>query len=141
MKEIYKEGNFTDYAGVERTFTVCACVETNPEGNEIMQYDEKEEDWIYTEVETRIRVGVSIVHPKDFELNNSDLGKAIASGRAKKEGKSVLEIYTKQQMPTRFAHTIAEYVVDDIQHNPGKYIKGYNELKERYLKRNVGSEQ
>lgn len=141
MKKIFKEGQFTDYAGVERTFTVCAVVSELSDAVVITDYCDFEDEEIVGTVSNILAVGVAVCHPSDNGSEDREIGQKIAEGRAMKPGKEALcMVLGLEKVPTRFIYTQIDYIINDVIFNPGKYIKGYDKMKERYLKRSEQAE-
>ena len=147
MKKIFKEAKFKDFKGNERSFTVCgvlldekdgvtmATVVQNEDG--VLNQRHKEDDDFMEFPENTLRIGISFCHEHDQA--KSELGKTLAEGRALKEDKAncVFTSTNSLLLNMRMAHQIVDYVVSDIQYAPGKYIPGYNEMEERYLKKST----
>lgn len=117
MKTIFNNASFEDYAGLKRDFIVCGVV-----------------DGILDQA--TLSVGVAICHPSDQHYQDEEIGQKIAEGRAMKAGKeAIYMVLDQEKIPNRFVYTILDYIIDDVTHNPGKYIKGYDQMKARHLKR------
>lgn len=144
MKEIFKTDKFKDFKGNERSFTVCGVLLNEKDNIEmttvvdnvdevIRQRDNDNYDFMEYP-DTMLRIGISFCHEHDDHI--PELGETLARGRAMKEG-STQCVFTSTSgliLNIRLAHIILDHIVSDIKYAPGKYIKGYNEMEEKYLK-------
>lgn len=144
MKKIFKEDKFTDFKGNERVFTVCGVLldadevtvtsfMDNPYG--YINQRKEDSDTFLEFPETMLRVGISFCHEHDTA--KPELGQMLAEGRALKERASncVFTSTNHLLLNQRMANQILDSIVADIKYAPGKYIKGYNEMEEKYLKK------
>ena len=126
------KSSFTDYAGKSHDFVVVAIVSTFKSdnlqvtslGNTELKFREK--------IKEGIQIGVSICNPED--KFNDDMGLSMAKDRALQSEVSLYSTDNGHISPTLIKALIFQEV-EFIKSNPGKYIKGYNEAKERYFKR------
>lgn len=127
--------SFVDYAGRTHHFVVAAV--TNGLVNESGQLpliicpDGIEANCVGT-VEKGIRISVSICNPEDEFVEKVGVLKAVARAR---NCQPVLYVtdpgYINETLVEAFLKQEAEY----LKSNPDVYIRGYNDSKERYLKR------
>lgn len=127
--------SFVDYAGRIHHFVVAAV--TNGLVNEsgrppLIIYPDGIGASYTKEVEKGIRIGVSICNPEDEFVEKVGVLKAIARAR---NCLPVLYVtdpgYINETLVEAFLKQEAEY----LKSNPDAYIRGYNDSKERYLKR------
>lgn len=127
--------SFIDYAGKEHHFVIAAV--TTPLEDEVDGYPIAYGDDTVNLLVKSICLGISICNPEDTFDERTGVMKAL--GRA------------KQSSPVLYAvngDIITNFLVDSLlaqeakflKNNPGLYIKGYNEAKERYLKNNKMNE-
>lgn len=127
--------SFVDYAGKTHYFVIAAVTNDlmNEEGQVplIICPDGIEANWVGT-VEKGIRIGVSICNPEDEFVEKVGVLKAVARAR---NDQPVLYVtdpgYINKTLVEAFLKQEAEY----LKSNPDTYIEGYNDSKERYLKR------
>lgn len=127
--------SFIDYSGKEHHFVIAAI--TTPFEDEGTGYPVVYGDGTANVLVKKITLGVSICNPED--TFNEKTGVMRALGRA------------KQSDPVLYAvdgDVITNFLVDSLlaqeakflKNNPGLFIRGYNEAKERYLKNNKMNE-
>lgn len=127
--------SFVDYAGRTHYFVIAAV--TNGLVDEyghcplIVSQDGIEASCVGT-VEKGIRIGVSICNPEDQFSEKVGVLKAVARARNSVPVLYVTEAgYINKTLVEAFLKQEAEY----LKSNPDVYIQGYNDSKERYLKR------
>lgn len=127
--------SFVDYAGKTHYFVVAAV--TNELYNELDQLPmvvcPNGMDEIYTDpLEKGVHIGISICNPEDQFIEKVGVLKAVA--RAKNSSPVLYAVdsgYVNKTLIEAFLKQEAEY----LKSNPDAYIEGYNDSKERYLKR------
>jgi hypothetical protein len=80
-----------------------------------------------------LSLGVSITHPDD--KYNEGLGKSLALNRAKKNSNYYAKVSHPGMINYDVVQTLLEHEALYISTHPGKYIKGYEAFKKRYMKR------
>lgn len=123
--------SFVDYAGRTHHFVIAAVtnglVDEYGHSPLIVQKDAS-----FTCVEKGIRIGISICNPEDEFVEKIGVLKAVARAR---NDQPVLYVtdpgYINETLVEAFLKQEAEY----LKSNPDSYIQGYNDSKERYLKR------
>lgn len=127
--------SFVDYAGRTHHFVVAAVtnslVSENGQLPLIVCPDEPNTNCIEI-VEKGIRIGLSICNPEDEFVEKVGVLKAVARAR---NSHPVLYVtnssYINRTLVEAFLKQEAEY----LKSNPNVYIQGYNDSKERYLKK------
>lgn len=127
--------SFVDYAGRTHYFVIAAVT------NDLMDEEDQvpliiHKDGAMVDVvaiaEKGIRLGVSICNPEDQFVEKVGVLKAVARAR---NSETVLYVtdpgYINKTLVEAFLKQEAEY----LKANPDVYIQGYNDSKERYLKR------
>lgn len=131
--EVIKD-SFTDFAGKEHLFIIAAVSSL---------YDESDQKTVVARVSgfiaenvaqvvKDIRIGVSICNPTD-EFNEK-VGILKATGRAKSSA-PVLAVTEGGFVSVPVIRALLSEQAKYIKENPGDYIKGYNESKEKYMKK------
>ena len=140
MKKITLLDEFVDFKGIKRPFTACIAL---VEGENIYAVKDivNMKDWDVLRVFgsakiPQVNIGLSICHENDLNLYNTTIGIKQAEGRALTGRNTALNMLVSD---TRFftmdqLAMILENFIDDFKKKPGKYIKGYNEYEEKYLK-------
>ena len=125
-KVVFKLGKFTDFRGEIREVIFCA-VSQDLIGNYVYV------SGAYSEISKVLRIGVSIRNSED-EFDE-ELGKIIALGKAKKDKTCVGKLYStnKGMINTLMIDGLLEQELNYFQNNPGKYIKGYDQQKDKYF--------
>ena len=80
-----------------------------------------------------LSLGVSITHPDD--KYNEGLGKSLALNRAKKNSNYYAKVSHPGMINYDVVQTLLEHEADYLINHPGKYIKGYEAFRNRYMKR------
>jgi hypothetical protein len=139
----FKTGEFTDFKGKLHKFTVCALVlETS---DLVLAYPDCHEHQFkalfkgsqFMESSHLIVFGVSFCCPQDMPNYKESLGKEIAFNRAKSAkipAKRWIALNTTS-ITRDFLEEILKSEVEYVQEHPEKFIKGYKEEKEKYLKK------
>ena len=125
-KVVFKLGKFTDFRGEIREVIFCA-VSQDLIGKYVYV------SGAYSEIPKVVRIGVSIRNSED-EFDE-ELGKIIALGKAKKDKTCVGKLYStnKGMINTLMIDGLLEQELNYFQNNPGKYIKGYDQQKDKYF--------
>lgn len=143
MKKIFKTDKFVDYKGVERPFTVCVLYDKTSDmhittkGNVYTNYKGNFDIYGVTAVDTdvpAISIGLSIVHATDVDKVKPGLGEKIAEGRALKAATDVITSTNHRLLLSMDLEEIADKYIKVMKNNPGVFINGYDQMKERYLK-------
>lgn len=139
----FKTGEFTDFKGKLHKFTVCALVlETS---NLVLAYPDFHESKFKElikgsqpmESSHLIVFGVSFCCPQDMPNYKESLGKEITFNRAKSSkvpAKRWIALNTSS-ITRDFLEEVLKSEVEYVQEYPEKFIKGYKEEKEKYLKK------
>ena len=139
----FKTGEFTDFKGKLHKFTVCALV--REASNLVLAYPNVYESQLkeFTkgsqpmESSHLIVFGVSFCCPQDMPNYKESLGKEIAFNRAKSAkipAKRWIALNTSS-ITRDFMEEVLKSEVEYVQEHPEKFIKGYKEEKEKYLKK------
>lgn len=140
-KVVYKCDSFIDYKGTKVNFILAAV--SIPCNNVIVPVDEcgcvDEEQW-EKQVESPkiLSIGMAIQHPTDTW--NEELGKEIAYGKAIKKRDHVLATTDAGLINTKVVEALVEQEAAYMHVNPGRYIAGYDDAKNKYLKRKAQDE-
>ena len=143
--------SFVDYKGAEHKFVIVAVSQILPKVNEELEHPEKGyvgcevfyEVNVYLDeygtleymghVGKVLKLGIAICNPED--KFNEKTGYYKALGRAR-NSKCVL--YADEKNPGIINSTMVEALLKQeaeyIKNNPAKYIKGYKEAEEKYIK-------
>ena len=144
----FKTGEFTDFKGKLHKFTVCALVlETSdlvlaysdPHTPNLAEFKKGRHSM---ESSHLIVFGVSFCCPQDMPNYKESLGKEIAFNRAKSAkipAKRWIALNTSS-ITRDFLEEILKSEVEYVQEHPEKFIKGYKEEKEKYLKKQTKQE-
>lgn len=135
MKEFIETlvGSFIDYAGKTHKFVIAAVSETfdseNPllvVANNILHVK------IVGATDKGLRIGISVCHPDDKFCEKVGTLKAVARAR-----NSEIALYAtdKGYISSPIVKAFLEQEAEFFKKNPERYIKGYSESKERYLKK------
>lgn len=141
----FKTGEFTDFKGKLHKFTVCALVWKT--SNLVLAYPNVYESQLkeFTkgsqpmESSHLIVFGVSFCCPQDVPNYKESLGKEIAFNRAKSAkipAKRWIALNTTS-ITRDFMEAVLKAEVEYIQNHPEKFIKGYKEEEEKYLKKKL----
>ena len=140
MKKITLLDEFVDFKGIKRPFTACIAL---VEGENIYAVKDivNMKDWDVLRVFgsakiPQINIGLSICHENDLNSYNTTIGIKQAEGRALTGRNAALNMLVSD---TRFftmdqLDMMLKSFIEDFKKKPGKYIKGYNEYEEKYLK-------
>ena len=158
MKVQFLTQKFTDFAGVERSFTVAAVPEdyvslpitpeetANLVDTVVKAVDNGECEYCSAmtcvdkvnslEQSKRIVFGVSICHPNDVECENAELGKKIAEGKAKSPRTRIGEITMTSGMflSYEYIEMCLNRLAELIARNPENYSISYAKAKEKFKK-------
>ncbi len=142
MKETIKTfcDSFVDYANKEHKITLAFVVNELPhnddESTDVVFYDECGDEYVHP-MKVSVKLGVAICNPVDN--NDPEKGNLIAVNKAKN---SLPFIYGPFSgfIDENVLNAIADNQFRFIKNNIGKYIKGYNEQKTKYLTRKVHEE-
>lgn len=140
---VFKTGEFTDFKGKLHKFTVCALV--LEASNLVLAYPNVYESQLkeFTkgsqpmESSHLIVFGVSFCCPQDMPNYKESLGKKIAFNRAKSAkipAKRWIALNTTS-ITRDFMEAVLKAEVEYVQEHPEKFIKGYKEENEKYLKK------
>lgn len=127
-KVVFKSDYFVDFTGETRQVVFCA-VSSEIDG-EIYDYDQPL--CRHQDVEKQLWIGVSVQNPRDLE--NEELGKIVAEGKARKLKSRYATIYAtnKGLINYRMVNALLEQELEYFKQNPGKYIKGYDKDKQLF---------
>ena len=139
----FKTGEFTDFKGKLHKFTVCALV--TEASNLVLAYPNVFESQLKAfikglqpmESSHLVVFGVSFCCPQDMPNYKESLGKEIAFNRAnssKIPAKRWIALNTTS-ITQDFMEAVLKLEVDYVQEHPEKFIKGYKEEEEKYLKK------
>lgn len=140
-KVVYKCDSFVDYKGTKVNFILAAV--SIPCNNVIVPVDEcgcvDEEQWEQQMESPKIlSIGMAIQHPTDTW--NEELGKEIAYGKAIKKRDHILATTDSGLINTKVVEALVEQEAAYMHVNPGRYIAGYDDAKDKYLKRKAQDE-
>lgn len=126
---------FTDYAGNVRHFTIAAVSVMLEKPTLAVEIENSDFDWELSAepVFKALHLGISAQRPG--EEFNAELGVKIAVGKAKKEKSCFASLYSTDLglINTKMVEALLEQESEFFINNPGKYLKGYNKDKEKYL--------
>ena len=141
----FKTGEFTDFKGTLHKFTVCALVlrfsdlvlaYLDPHTLNLVEFKKGEH---FMESSHLIVFGVSFCCPQDMPNYKESLGKEIAFNRAKSvkiPAKRWIALNTSS-ITRDFMEAVLKAEVEYVQEHPEKFIKGYKEEEEKYLKKKL----
>lgn len=157
MKTQFLTKTFVDFAGVERSFTVAAVLENREtipltsreaatvhmaiaegEGKDLecracaaQEAFKSIDSMLHTK---RVAFGVSFCHPSDMKVENPELGKTIAMGKAKCAKTRIGEINMTSGMFINSEHInlCLERFAELIARNPENYSLSYAIAKEKF---------
>lgn len=127
-KVVFKSDYFVDFAGETRQVIFCA---VSTESN--VYVTNSDDPWLDTQdPEKELWIGVSVQNPRDLE--NEELGKIVAEGKARKLKSRYATIYASNKglINYRMVNALLEQELEYFKQNPGKYIKGYDKDKELF---------
>lgn len=137
----YLVDSFIDYKGEQHQVVLCAlsCTPENIDGDDLMvvwsdgdTVDDSAD--ICHNVYRSVSLGYAICCPVDKKVFSEEIGKRIAKNRAEKEVPKFVSLepgVVNSTLIRAFLHQEMEF----IKKHPEKFIKGYEEAKERYYKR------
>ena len=125
-KVVFKLGKFKDFKNEEREVIFCAV-------SQDLTKDYVYISGAYSDIPKVLRIGLSIRRSDD--IFDEELGKLIALGKTKKDKTCVGKLYStdKGLINATMVEALLEQELKYFQQNPGKYIKGYDQQKEKYL--------
>lgn len=126
-KVVHKIDTFVDFTGKTRQ-VIMAAVSAEINGYTSVSNGH----WMdYTDVIKEVRLGVSVQSPADRE-ENTELGKIIAIGKAKKDKSCRGKLFSTDKgfINTKLVSAFLDQEMEYFKQNPGKYIKGYDKDKE-----------
>ena len=130
--KVVVKDSFVDFEGKTHNFIIAA-VKTSLENEygvpEVVQNIDELVNLTTVEVPIGLKIGVSICNPDDKYDENLGVIKAV--GRAIKSN-PVLYTLHSGQLGDKLIHTFLAQEVEYIKKNPEKYIKGYNNAKDKY---------
>lgn len=141
----FKTGEFIDFKGKLHKFTVCALVlrfsdlvlaYLDPHTLNLVEFKKGEH---FMESSHLIVFGVSFCCPQDIPNYKESLGKEIAFNRAKSvkiPAKRWIALNTSS-ITQDFMEAVLKAEVEYVQEHPEKFIKGYKEEEEKYLKKKL----
>lgn len=141
----FKTGEFTDFKGKLHKFTVCALVlrfsdlvlaYLDPHTLNLVEF---KKGGHFMESSHLIVFGVSFCCPQDIPNYKESLGKEIAFNRAKSvkiPAKRWIALNTSS-ITRDFMEAVLKAEVEYVQEHPEKFIKGYKEEEEKYLKKKL----
>lgn len=141
----FKTGEFTDFKSKLHKFTVCALV--LEASNLVLAYPNVYESQLkeFTKGSQPMKsshlivFGVSFCCPQDIPNYKESLGKEIAFNRAKSAkipAKRWIALNTTS-ITRDFMEAVLKAEVEYVQEHPEKFIKGYKEEEEKYLKKKL----
>lgn len=128
--EVIKD-SFADYAGRVHHFVIAAISETFEVSPMVVVADDPMSASQIGAVKKGIRLGVAICNPED--TFDEKVGVLKATARAKN---SEISLYSSErgQINSKIVRAFLEQEAEYLKNNPEKYIKGYSDSKERWLK-------
>ena len=129
---------FIDFEGNCRLFTIAA-VSVISEGITALDFttlsigSDDTVDIVGESIDKKLLLGVSVQRKGDEE--DRDLGLTIAIGKAKKDKTRIATLYSTDSglINSKMVSALLEQEAEFFINNPGKYLKGYNKDKEKYL--------
>ena len=122
--------SFTDYAGKVHYFIIAAV--SIPFETPLSVRDFQESKFVQVgTVQKGLHLGISICNPDD--VFNEKIGVLKATGRARSNPASLYSS-EKGQINTKLVKAFLEQEAEYLKKNPDKYIKGYSEARERWLR-------
>lgn len=140
-KSVYLVDKFVDYTGTERPVTMCASSIECDVKDGIVIADFRNTDCIEDAEGCRVTkilsLGIAVGHINDKNCWNEEIGKKIALGRSLKWniGSPILVTSYKGFISTELVDAFLKKEMEHFKKDPGTYITGYNDSKERYLKK------
>lgn len=130
-KVVYKQGNFIDYKGAQVNFILAAV--SIPTNTVLVPVDEDGFETEEEQVESAklLSLGLAVQRPGDEW--DEELGKKIAYGKAVKRRDHALTTTDAGMINTRMVEAVLEQEASYMQVNPGRYIAGYDEARDKYL--------
>lgn len=133
-KSVYLVDKFVDYTGTERPVTMCASsIECDVNNIFIGNFEDDE----FCSITKILSLGIAVGHINDKNCWNEEIGKKIALGRSLKwnVGSPILVTSCKGFISTELVDAFLKKEMEHFKKDPGTYISGYNDSKERYLKK------
>lgn len=129
-KVVYKQGSFVNYEGTQVNFILAAV--SIPTNIVLVPVDEDgfETDEEQVESPKILSLGLSVQRPGDTW--DEEMGKQIAYGKALKRRDHVLATTDPGMINTKMVEAILEQEASYMQVNPGRYIAGYDEARDKY---------
>ena len=118
-KVVFKQDQFTDFKGNVRNFCLCAI-------SDVLDLNNPEKNL------KRLRIGISIQNEAD--VYNPSIGKIIAEGKARKKSCGIIISSNIGMINTKVVNALLEQESEYFKENPGKYIAGYNNARDKHLK-------
>ena len=128
--EVIKD-SFTDYAGRVHHFVIAAVSDAFEVPPMVVVADGPMSASQIGTVKKRVRLGVAICNPED--AFDEKVGVLKATARAKN---SEISLYSSAtgQINTKLVRAFLEQEAEYLKNNPDKYIRGYSDSKERWLR-------
>lgn len=118
-KVVFKQDQFVDFKGNTRNFCFCAISTVMDFGNPEINMK-------------RLDIGISIQNEAD--VYNPSIGKIIAEGKARKKPCGTIISSNIGMINTKVVSALLEQESEYFKENPGKYIAGYNNARDKHLK-------
>ena len=128
--EVIKD-SFTDYAGRVHHFVIAAVSDAFEVPPMVVVADDSMSASQIGLVKKGVRLGIAICNPED--TFNEKVGVLKATARAKN---SEISLYSSAtgQINTKLVRAFLEQEAEYLKNNPDKYIQGYSDSKERWLR-------
>ena len=128
--EVIKD-SFTDYAGRVHHFVIAAISDAFEVPPMVVVADDSMSASQIGIVKKGVRLGIAICNPED--TFNEKVGVLKATARAKN---SEISLYSSEagQINTKLVRAFLEQEAEYLKNNPDKYIQGYSDSKERWLR-------
>ena len=131
-KVVYKQGNFIDYKGAQVNFILAAV--SIPTNTVLVPVDEDGfEDPEKEQYESTKILSLGIAVQRSEDTWDEERGKQIAYGKAIKRRNHVLAATDRGIINTKVVEAILAQEASYMQVNPGRYIAGYDEARDKYL--------
>lgn len=126
--------SFVDYAGKTHHFVMAAVTNVLEDDYGISPVTNylNYSNYCFKSVRKGISIGVSICNPKDEFVEKIGVLKAVARAR---NNDPVLYVTDPSYINKTLVETFLKQEAEYLKSNPDAYIQGYNDSKERYLKR------
>lgn len=128
--EVIKD-SFTDYAGRVHHFVIAAISDAFEVPPMVVVADDSMSASQIGLVKKGVRLGIAICNPED--TFNEKVGVLKATARAEN---SEISLYSSEagQINTKLVRAFLEQEAEYLKNNPDKYIQGYSDSKERWLR-------